>query len=47
MKILATKAQRHQGSILNKTFCVTLCPRAFVANFIEISHDTAPAQGNE
>jgi hypothetical protein len=25
MKIIATKAQRHQGFIYNKTFCVKLC----------------------
>jgi hypothetical protein len=35
MKIIATKAQRHQGFIFNKTFCVTLCLRVLVAIFIE------------
>jgi hypothetical protein len=34
MKIIATKAQRHQGFIFNKTFCVTLCLCVLVANFI-------------
>jgi hypothetical protein len=31
---LATKARRHKGFIYNKTFCVTLCPGVFVANFM-------------
>ena len=34
MKIIATKARRHQGFTLKKTFCVTLCLCVLVANFI-------------
>ena len=36
MKIIATKAQRHQGFIFNKTFSVTLCLCVLVA--MEIIH---------
>ena len=32
MKIIATKAPRHQGFIFNKTLCVTLCLCVLVAN---------------
>jgi hypothetical protein len=34
MKIIATKARRHQGFIFNKTFCLTLCLRVLVAIFM-------------
>jgi hypothetical protein len=34
MKMIATKARRHQGFTFNKTFCVTLCLSVFVANFM-------------
>jgi len=34
MKIIATKAQKHQGFIFNKTLCVTLCPGVLAANFM-------------
>jgi len=34
IKIIATKAQRHQGFFFNKTFCVTLCLGVLVANFM-------------
>jgi hypothetical protein len=33
MKIIATKAQRHQGFFFNKTLYVTLCLCVLVANF--------------
>jgi len=36
MKIIATKAQRHQG-FYKKTFCVTLCLRVLVAIFIGVN----------
>jgi hypothetical protein len=47
MKIIATKAQRHQGFTLKKTFCVTLCLCVLVAIFIVASHDAAPSPGDE
>jgi hypothetical protein len=31
MKMIATKARRHQGFTLKKTFCVTLCLGVLVA----------------
>jgi hypothetical protein len=34
MKIIATKARRHQGFIFNKTFCLTLCLSGLVAIFM-------------
>jgi uncharacterized membrane protein YphA (DoxX/SURF4 family) len=46
MKIIATKAPRHQGFIFNKTLCVTLCLCVLVANFIAASHDAATSPGN-
>jgi len=44
MKIIATKAQRHQGFIFNKTFCVTLCLCVLVANFMAAPHDASRAR---
>jgi hypothetical protein len=35
----ATKAQRHEGFIYNKTFCVPLCLSVFVAIFMVVHHD--------
>jgi len=34
MKIIATKAQRHQGFIIDKNFCVTLCLCVLAAIFM-------------
>ena len=33
MKMIATKARRHQGFTFNKTFCVTLCLCVLVAKW--------------